>query len=119
MLDCYQNMPQEIAKLTVCGGGANSAMWCSMFADAVGTQIVTVKGEELGAKGVVLNNMVIQGIYGSYKEAVDSTVETDRIIEPDMKKHDRYMELYELYRETYKLIQPTWKLRSRLIADED
>ena len=118
MLDCYQSMPLDIAKLTVCGGGANSPLWCQIFADAVGTQIVTVKGEELGAKGVVLNNMVIQGIYGSYKEAVTSTVEVDRTIEPDMKAHERYMEIYELYRMTYQQIQPTWKLRSKLLKEE-
>ena len=40
MLDCYQHMPGEIKRLTVCGGGANSAVWCQMFADAVGTQIL-------------------------------------------------------------------------------
>ena len=118
MLDCYQNMPQEITRLTVCGGGANSEMWCRMFADAVGTQIVTVKGDELGAKGVVLNNMVIQGLYSSYKDAVDQTVETDKIFEPDMKKHERYMEIYELYRMTYQQIRPTWKLRGKLIKEE-
>ena len=64
MLDCYQHMPGEIKRLTVCGGGANSAVWCQMFADAVATRIVTVKGDELGAKGVVLNDAVVQGICG-------------------------------------------------------
>ena len=118
MLDCYQHMPGEIKRLTVCGGGANSAVWCQMFADAVGTQIVTVKGDELGAKGVVLNNAVVQGIYGSYKEAVEATVELDRVYEPDMKAHEKYMKVYELYKETYERLRATWKLRGKLIRED-
>ena len=118
MLDCYNHMPLKVKKLTVCGGGANSAVWCQMFADAVGTPIITIKGEELGAKGVVLNNAVIQGVYASYKEAVEATVEIDKTYEPDMKKHEEYMKVYELYKMTYTSIRPTWKLRNKIIRGE-
>ena len=117
MLDCYKHMPQEIKRVTVCGGGANSAAWCQMFADALGTRIITIKGGELGAKGVILNNAVVQGYYKSYKEAVDATVEIDKTYEPDMKRHEKYLKVYELYKETYEAIRPTWKLRSKLIKE--
>jgi sugar (pentulose or hexulose) kinase len=115
MLDCYKHMPLEIKKVTVCGGGAASVFWCQMFADVLGTKIVTIKGDELGAKGVIINNAVVQGFYPGYIEAVSSTIETNKIYEPDMAKHEEYLKFYELYKKTYQLIAETWKLRASIL----
>jgi len=117
MLDCYQHMPQKVGRLTLCGGGANSAFWSQMFADAVGHTVVTVKGDELGAKGVILNNAVVQGFYSSYKEAVEKTVEIDKEYIPDMEKHEQYMKFYELYKKTYEGFPEVWKVRDRILGD--
>jgi erythritol kinase len=113
MLDCYRHMPLVIEQVTVCGGGSKSAVWCQMFADALGKRIITVKGGELGAKGVIINNAVVQGLYKDYGEAVRETVEEDRVYEPDMEKHGEYLKFYELYRRTYELIRETWKIRAK------
>jgi sugar (pentulose or hexulose) kinase len=115
MLDCYQNMPQEVKSVAVCGGGANSKAWCQMFADALGTKIVTVAAGELGALGVVINNAVVQGYYNSYKEAVDCIVKVDKIYAPNMENHEKYMRFYELYRLTREQLSKTWKLRAELV----
>ena len=117
MLDCYMHMPQEVKRLTLCGGGTKSAFWSQMFADAVGHEIVTVKGEEAGAKGVILNNAVVQGYYKSYSEAVAKTVELDKTYKPDMKKHEQYMKFYELYKKTYDSLMETWKLRKKILGE--
>ena len=117
MLDCYQHMPQKVVRLTVCGGGAESATWCQIFADAVGIEIVTVRGEELGAKGVVLNNAVVQGYYQSYTEAVERTVQVDKVYHPNPENHAKYMKLYPLYREIYQSLAHTWKMRSEIMAE--
>ena len=118
MLDCYQHMPQEIKQVTLFGGGAKSPGWSQMFADILGSKIVTIKGNELGAKGVILNNAVVQGYYKDYKEAVDATVEIKKVYEPDMKKHEEYMKFYPLYKKTYEQLKETWKLRSSLVGEE-
>ena len=99
MLDCYTHMPKKPKQITVCGGGANSAFWCQMFADVLGAEIVTVKGEELGARGVVLNNAVVQGFYPDYRAAVEASVDIGCRYQPDMKKHAQYERLYPLYQE--------------------
>lgn len=114
MLDCYSHMPGTVKQITVCGGGANSDFWCQMFADVLGTDIVTVNGEELGAKGVVLNNAVVQGFYRDYAEAVARTVSIRKRYQPNMENHARYQKLYPLFREIRTQIQPTWKLRQQL-----
>jgi sugar (pentulose or hexulose) kinase len=115
MLDCYRSMPALPKKVTVCGGGARSGIWCQMFADVLGTEVVTVKGVELGAKGVVINNAVVQGFYAGYPEAVKETVKPDKRYMPDMKRHKTYAQFYELYDLTRRQMQDTWKLRASLL----
>lgn len=117
MLDCYQHMPLTPEQITICGGGAGSNAWCQMFADALGSRIVTVEGEELGARGVAVNNMVIQGIYPSYKDAVSKIVKVRKTYEPDMDNHRRYMKFYELYKEIYTSIRGTWKKRANILKE--
>lgn len=118
MLDCYTHMPRKPERITVCGGGANSPFWCQMFADALGSEIVAVNGNELGAKGVVLNNAVVQGMYPDYAAAVEKTVSVRCRYIPDAKKHDQYMQFYPLYKQTYEALRPVWKLRRQLQGEE-
>jgi sugar (pentulose or hexulose) kinase len=115
MLDCYLNMPLEIKSVTVCGGGAGSAFWCQMFADVLGTKIMTVNGEELGAKGAIMNNAVVQGIYADYSEAASKMVAVNKVYEPDMKNREEYLKFFALYRKTYQLIAESWKLRASIL----
>ena len=117
MLDCYRHMPGQVDQITVCGGGANSAYWCQMFADVMGAEIITVCGEELGAKGVVLNNAVVQGIYADYAEAVERTVFVNRRYLPDMKRHSQYERIYPLYQEISQSLRPSWKMRQAIFTE--
>lgn len=116
MMDCYKHMPYPMKKITVCGGGAGSAYWCQMFSDAMGMELITVNGEELGAKGVVLNNAVVQGYYADYESAVRSTVTVRDHYYPDMKKHDQYEQLYQLYLEISQALRKSWKLNREIIS---
>ena len=117
MLDCYQHMPLPIEQITICGGGANSSAWCQMFADALGSRIVTVEGEELGARGVAINNAVVQGIFESYQDAVKKIVKVKKVYEPDMENHKKYMKFYELYTAGYKNMQKMWKIRAKIMKE--
>ena len=117
MMDCYANMPLPISGLTLCGGGSGSEIWRRMFADALGRPVKTVKGAELGAKGVMVANAVAQGIFKNYEEGIAVTVEMDRTYEPDMGNHALYLKYFELYRKTYEALSESWKLRHRLLFD--
>lgn len=118
MLDCYRHMPREIASVTLCGGGAKSAYWCQMFADALGQEVGRVRGNELGALGVVINNAVVQGFYPSYVDAVAAIVQPAGTYVPDAEKHKRYEQLYELYQVTYKALRESWSLRAQLFGGQ-
>lgn len=119
MLDCYMHMPQESKSVTVCGGGANSVIWCQMFSDVMGVDVLTIKGEELGAKGVVINNSVIQGFYDSYEEAIKQTVKIKNLFHPDLEKHKKYMKYYELYKAIYISQKDNWAIRSHIMEEEE
>ena len=118
MRDCYDHMPGEIKKITVCGGGSASDMWCQMFADVLGKKVVTVQGGELGAKGAALTNMVIQGVYSSLKEAALCTVHENKSYMPDSKRHVEYEKYFELYQATYRGLEKSWKLRWKQTCDK-
>jgi len=117
MLDCYKHMPIDVEQITVCGGGAKSDVWCQMFADAVGRKVVTVKGEELGAKGAVINNAVAQGIFTDYYQGIKETVSVKKTYTCNLDNHRQYLKYYELYKKTYEVLMETWKLRHTILFD--
>lgn len=115
MLDCYKNMPLEVKEITLCGGGAFSEFWSQMFADTLGSKIITVKGQELGALGAAINNAVVQDIYSDYLSAVNEIIEVDRIYEPNVENHKQYLKFYELYSAIRIQMKSTWKLRAQIL----
>ena len=115
MLDCYNHMPLKIKSVTLCGGGAGSTFWCQMFADVLGTRIMTVNGEELGAKGAIMNNAVVQNVYTDYNQAASEMIKVTKVYEPDLEKHKEYFKFYDLYKKTYQLISDSWKLRASIL----
>ena len=117
MLDCYSHMPLPVKRIVVCGGGAKSAVWCQIFADAVGMEITTIKGEELGARGVMMNNAVVQGIYSDYNEAVNKIVQVDKVYKPVPENHEQYLKFYDLYKDIRISLQDTWKKRAKLFEE--
>ena len=107
----------KTACVRVAGGGCGSSGWMQMFADALGSRIVTVEGEELGARGVAINNAVVQGIFSSYQDAVGKIVKIKKVYEPDMKNHEKYMKFYELYTAGYSHMQKMWKIRAKIMKE--
>ena len=89
-----------------------------MFSDVLGSQIITIKGDEFGALGVAINNAVVQGLYPSYLSAVDRIVKVDKVYEPDMQKHEEYLKYYRLFAEIRHQLQPTWKTRSDVMQGD-
>lgn len=101
MLDCYKHMPGEINEVRLSGGGASSAFWCQMFADALGKVMKVPAGSEFGAKGSVINAAVALNIFESFDEAVAKMIKIERTYIPNMENHEKYEKLYEVYKDIY------------------
>lgn len=113
-LDCYTTLPMQVRTLRLGGGGARSALWAQMFADALGAPVQLVEGQEFGAKGAALNAGVAVGCYASFADAASQTIRLARTYQPDQAKQALYHELLQLYRATYQAMFPVWSQREAL-----
>jgi sugar (pentulose or hexulose) kinase len=116
-LDCYTLMPIPVGELKLAGGGARSALWAQMFANALGCPVTVAEGREFGAKGAALTAGLAVGRFASYEAAVAATVRPARRYEPDLPMRDRYAVLLRIYRAVRDVMLPVWEERARLLAE--
>ncbi len=107
--DCYDHLSGEIEMIRLTGGGARSASWAQIIADAVGAPVEIVGGSETGARGAALNAMVGLGVYPDFQTACEAALQLERSYSPDMEHaYPIYRELLSLYRRTYQAMFPIW-----------
>lgn len=109
----YDCIPGAITRVNLSGGGAKSAFWCQMIADALGVPVRVPRGTEFGAKGAALNAMVALGLFKNHKEAVDALVKYEREYAPQVEHRARYDELYRIYRQLIEGLWTPWELVAR------
>ena len=91
-----------IAKLS--GGVSNSEVWSQMMADALGMEIRTLKGSQIGAKGAAIGAGVACGEFSDLKEGVNKMVKEGKLYKPDMKRHEIYKKKYMRYEQALKAL---------------
>ena len=64
------------------GGGAQSALWLSMFADATGIEVTISRSLEASALGAGIIAAHAAGWYESFDAAAAAMSQTDRSVEP-------------------------------------
>jgi sugar (pentulose or hexulose) kinase len=109
-LDCYATMGVPLTELRLAGGGARSALWAQILADALGCPVLMVQGEEHGARGAVINAGVAIGLYASHAEGAAHTVRVVRRFAPTAGAAAVYSELLTIYRATAAAMRPVWAL---------
>ena len=91
----------KIETLRAVGGGADSQYWLKLKADMIGKPIWKTAVKEAGCiSGAMLCWLALSKGSG-VEEAVSTFVKIDKIVEPDMVRHNQYMDLYELYKRVY------------------
>ena len=106
--DCLDSIPTRVDTVRMAGGGANSAVWAQIFADVLGRRIVVPAGSEFGAKGAAIVAGVGAGVYHSYAEGADATVNIVREYEPDPKKTAVYDDFFGVYRDIRQATLNSW-----------
>lgn len=94
--DCLLVSGAEPASLAVCGGGARSAAWCAMLADATGLPVVAAEQDQVGALGAVRAGELATGRVSDLDE-VAAEARPGRLHEPDPGRADRFDQLYERF----------------------
>ena len=83
------------------GGGANSALWRQMLADASGKPVLVSQTVEASALGAGMIAAYGAGWYPDIVTAAKSMSGSTKKVEPDRSKYSRYRELLEIYRKLY------------------
>lgn len=100
--------------LNAMGGAANSRLWTQIKADVTGKTIKVPASDTATTLGAAILAGVGTGVYKSFKQAVDSTIQIKRVHEPDMNNHDRYMQYFDIYLELYDRLKDTMMKVSQL-----
>lgn len=112
--DCLRGLDAN-AKVYLAGGGAKSAAWAQMIADALGVQTIISAGNEFGAKGAAMMAGIAGGVYAHFEEAKRACCFAEKTYLPDPKKTERYEKLYEIYVEIRKAMTEPWQKRAAFL----
>jgi xylulokinase len=106
----------QIDQVRVSGGGARSALWRQILADALDTELVTINTTEGAAYGAALLAGVGAGIWPSVGAACDETILiVDRIL-PREEQAERYDAFYPSYCGLYAALKPTFDQLATLVS---
>jgi xylulokinase len=108
-LEASQEAPTPLRVCGLCGGGANSDVWCQLIADVTGTPTFRPVDREVGAKGAFIAGLVAIGEEADLASAVRNYVRIRDMFEPNKEHHARYDELFEQFLAIRESTLPIWK----------
>ena len=91
----------DIPSTKICGGGAKSPLWRTIFANVLGIPLELVKTEQGPGYGGVMLAMVGCGQYPSVQAAADALVEVAKVVQPDPELTARYEARYQKFKAIY------------------
>jgi erythritol kinase (D-erythritol 1-phosphate-forming) len=110
--DCLrasQEGPSPLGVCGLCGGGANSDVWCQLISDVIGTPTCRPVDQEVGAKGAFIAGLVAVGKAADFQSAAKDFVRIRDVFEPDKSRQARYDELFEQFLAVRENTLPIWK----------
>ena len=87
----------EITTLRLGGGATKSPLWNQIQADVYGRPVETLKTSETAVLGAAILAGVGAGLFKSVEEGVDEMVKVKDRVEPNLKNHAIYEEMYKAY----------------------
>ena len=87
------------------GVSANSLLWTQIKADVTGKKIIVPSSDTATTLGAVILAGVGIGMYNSFEEAVERTVEIKRTHEPNPEMKPVYDKNYETYLQLYEQLK--------------
>jgi len=91
----------QIERTKICGGGAKSQLWKTMFANILNIKIDVIEIEEGPGYGGAILAAVGCGEYKTVEEAAEKLVKVVETIEPDPVISAKYQKQYEKFRIIY------------------
>ena len=98
----------NVDELIAMGGAANSELWTQIKADITGKRIKVPASDTATTLGAALLAGVGIGLYKNYEEAVERTIKTTRVHEPNKDLYELYAKNYDIYLEIYEKLKDTF-----------
>ena len=108
-LEAAQEAPAQLDICGLCGGGANSDVWCQLIADVIGAATFRTVDHEVGAKGAFIAGLVALGKKSDYASAVKESVEIRDMFEPHQERHSYYEAMFEQFGTVRDSTLPIWE----------
>jgi xylulokinase len=115
--DCLQIIEElgvGVTSVTASGGGAKSAFWRQMLADAFEKKINVLSTQEGSAYGAALLSLVGTGEYESVPAACRQAIAVETSVVPRPHESHIYRGLYEVYQGMYPALRPLFRLQNNL-----
>ena len=99
----------DIKRSMICGGGAKSPLWKTIFANVLGIPLDMVRTEQGPGYGAVMLAMVGCGLYPDVRSAAAALVETASTVMPDPELTELYEKRYSAFRRIYPAMKGLFK----------
>lgn len=109
-LEAVKKLGIQIKSSMICGGGAKSPLWKSIFANVLNIELVTPETEQGPGYGGAILAAVACGEYDTVNEAVKQLIHTTDRIVPDKNIAERYEKRYQTFRKLYPTLKDTFKI---------
>ena len=100
----------DIPSTKICGGGAKSPLWRTIFANVLGIPLELVKTEQGPGYGGAMLAMVGCGQYASVQAAADALVEVASTVQPDPELVAKYEVRYQKFKSIYPAVKPLFQI---------
>ncbi len=104
----YKWRTEKPQAVRISGGGAGSAQWVQMFADALQLPIEVPAAKELGTMGVAMCASVGAGLFKSLEEAAGVFAKVKKTYTPNPERAGYYAAKYKLYKTLIQALDSTW-----------
>lgn len=104
----------EVRQIHVCGGQANSELWCQIKADATGRRVVIPEVSDVAVLGAAIIAGVGVGVFEDYVSGARQMVRQRAVLEANPAHHQRYQALYAIYRDLYPAFKSLYRRLSAL-----
>lgn len=108
-----RQMGIPVSQMTLCGGGARSALWRQMLCDLFACPVTTLQNPESACLGVAILAGVGCGIFSDVQSGVKACVRQDLALAPSQDA-EKYLPYYEIYRDLYPAMQKSFGKLSML-----
>ena len=117
LYDCYSAISASgvrMGGMSICGGGAKSALWREMLTDVYGLPTYTPISSESASLGAAILGGCAAGIYPDVRAGVGACVKRSEEKLPNAEHHDRYMRFFDFYKSMYPALKDSFKALSEL-----